>query len=86
MMSAQNMVLEFGSRQDLPLRIAVANSSSELVGAIGPLIGAALLLAFSHEVLFGVAIAFQIAAFLVVVRYVDEPRRRSVRLADAKID
>ena len=86
MLSAQNMVLEFGSRQDLPLRIAVANSSSELVGAIGPLVGAALLFAFSHEVLFGVAIAFQVAAFLLVVRYVDEPRRRPARLADAKID
>lgn len=74
MMSAQNMVLEFGSRQDLPLRIAVANSSSELVGAIGPLLGAAILLAFPHEVLFTTAIGFQLAAVLLVVLYVEEPR------------
>jgi MFS family permease len=83
MMSAQNMVLEFGSREDLPLRIAVANSSAELVGAIGPLLGAAILLAFPHEVLFCTAIVFQLAAILVVVFYVDEPRRRKARLADA---
>ncbi len=83
MMSAQNMVLEFGQREDLPLRIAVANSSSELVGAIGPLLGAAILLAFPHEVLFGTGIAFQLAAVLVVLFYVDEPRSRDSRLTDS---
>lgn len=86
MMSAQNMVLEFGGRADLPLRIAVANSSSELVGSIGPLLGAAILLAFSHEALFWTAIAFQVAAFLLVVFYVEEPRHRNGRLTDSKID
>jgi MFS family permease len=83
MMSAQNMVLEFGQREDLPLRIAVANSASELVGAIGPLVGAAILLAFPHEVLFGCAMAFQVVAGVIVVVYVDEPRRRRSRLADS---
>jgi MFS family permease len=83
MMSAQNMVLEFGQREDLPLRIAVANSSSELVGAIGPLLGAAILLAFPHEVLFWTAMSFQLLAVLLVVFYVDEPRRRDARLSDA---
>lgn len=84
MMSAQNMVLEFGQREDLPLRIAVANSSSELVGAIGPLVGAAILLAFPHEVLFGTAIAFQMVAAAMVVFYVDEPRRRPPRLSETQ--
>lgn len=86
MLSAQNMVLEFGAREDLPLRIAVANSSSELVGAIGPLLGTAILFTSSHESLFFTAIAFQWAAFLLVLFYVEEPRRREVRLADAKAD
>ncbi len=84
MMSAQNMVLEFGSREDLPLRIAVANSSSELVGAIGPLLGAAILLTSTHETLFWTAIAFQAAAVLLVIFYVEEPRRRDARLTDSK--
>ena len=82
MMSAQNMVLEFGQREDLPIRIAVANSSSELVGAVGPLIGAAILLAFPHEVLFGTAMTFQIVAATIVFLYVDEPRARNSRLGD----
>ena len=75
-MAAQNMVLEFGSRNDLPLRIAVANSAQELVGAIGPLLGGILAVAFGRETVFGVAIAFQIAAVGVVMSVVDEPRHR----------
>ncbi len=86
MMSAQNMVLEFGAREDLPLRIAVANSASELVGAIGPLVGTAILFASTHETLFWTAIAFQVAAVLVVIFYVEEPRRRDARLTDSKTD
>jgi MFS family permease len=86
MMSAQNMVLEFGARKDLPLRIAVANSASELVGAIGPLVGAAILFTSTHETLFWTAIAFQVAAALLVVFYVEEPRHRDARLADSKTD
>jgi MFS family permease len=76
MMAAQNMVLEFGSRSDLPLRIAVANSAQELVGAIGPLLGGILAVAFGRETVFGVAIGFQIAAVGAVMLVVDEPRNR----------
>jgi MFS family permease len=77
MMSAQNMVLEFGLREDLPLRIAVANSASEFVGTIGPLLGSAIAIAFSYEALFCVAISFQLAAIARVMFFVDEPRRRT---------
>jgi len=79
MMSAQNMVLEFGSREDLPLRIAVANSSSELVGTIGPLLGAAIAIVWNYEALFCVAIAFQLTAVVVMLLFVEEPRFRPTR-------
>lgn len=75
-MAAQNMVLEFGSRSDLPLRIAIANSAQELVGAIGPLLGGILAVSFGREIVYEVAIAFQLAAIGVVVLRVDEPRHR----------
>jgi len=84
MMSAQNMVLEFGERETLPLRIAVANSTSELVGAIGPLLGAGIAIVWNHEVLFCVAIAFQLASIAVVLLFVDEPRARPPRLSEAE--
>jgi MFS family permease len=77
MMAAQNLVLEFGSRHNLPLRIAVANSSSELVGAFGPLAAGVLATAVGYRAVFGTAIAFQLAALVVMVRWVDEPRRRA---------
>ncbi len=76
MLSAQNLVLEFGEREDLPLRIAVANSASEFVGAIGPLLGAVIALSWSHEAVFCIAIAFQLASILIMLLFVDEPRRR----------
>lgn len=76
MMSAQNLVLEFGSRENLPLRIAVANASSELVGVVGPLLAGGLATLVSYPAVFGTAIAFQLAAMGIVLRYVDEPRER----------
>lgn len=75
-MSSQNLVLEFGSRENLPLRIAVANSASELVGAIGPLVGGVLATTVSYEAVFWTGIAFQLAAVVWVLRAVPEPRWR----------
>ena len=76
MMSAQNLVLEFGSRRNLPMRIAVANSATELVGAVGPVVGGILSVTVSHTAVFWTALAFQLAAFVMVVLLVREPRRR----------
>jgi MFS family permease len=75
-MSAQNLVLEFGSRRNLPLRIAVANSASELVAAFGALLGGALAMLTTHIVVFWTAIAFQLAGLAMVVLWVDDPRHR----------
>ena len=80
MLSGQNMVLEFGSREDLPLRIAVASSASEFVGTIGPLLGAVIAVALSHVAVFCTAIAFQLASVFVVLFLVEEPRSRRRRL------
>ncbi len=75
-MAAQNMVLEFGSRADLPMRIALANSAQEFMGFIGPLLGGALAVLFSKESVFFAAIAFQLGAIAVVLLFVEEPRHR----------
>ena len=76
-MASHNMALEFGSRSDLPVRIAVANSAQEFVGFIGPLLGGAIAVAFSKPSLFVVAIVFQLSAALMVMIFVDEPRHRA---------
>jgi MFS family permease len=77
MMAAQNLVLEFGSRHNLPLRIALANSSSELVGAIAPLSAGLLAAAVGYRAVFATAIAFQLAALLLMAVWVREPRHRT---------
>jgi MFS family permease len=76
MMASQNLVLEFGSRRNLPMRIAVANSASELVGAVGPVAAGVLVALGSYTAVFWTAIAFQMAAILWVVIAVKEPRHR----------
>ena len=75
-MSAQNLVLEFGSRRNLPMRIAVANSASELVAAVGAVAGGVMAAAFSYVAVFWTAIVFQLVALVLVLFWVGEPRRR----------
>ena len=82
MLASQNMVLEFGDREDLPMRIAVANSASELVGAVGPVLGGVLAYLWSYHAVFWVAIGFQVIAVLFVIVFVEDPRRaRRIRPA-----
>jgi MFS family permease len=76
-MSAQNLVLEFGARDDLPMRIAVANSASEFVGAIGPLLAGAIAVFASYDAVFATSLVFQLAAVTIVIFWVDEPRHRA---------
>ena len=83
-MSAQNLVLEFGSRENLPMRIAVANSASELVAAIGAVAGGAIGAVMGYPTLFWIAVAFQLAGLAIVVFFVDEPRGRAADLQVGK--
>jgi predicted MFS family arabinose efflux permease len=74
-MSAQNLVLEFGSREQLPLRIAVANSASELVAAVGALAGGLLAVALGQAMVIWIAVACQAVAFTLIWVGVTDPRR-----------
>jgi len=74
-MSAQNLVLEFGSRSGLPLRIAVANSASEMVAAVSTVAGGLLAASVGYEWVFCAAIGFQVIGLAVVGLTVVEPRR-----------
>ena len=77
MLASQNLVLEFGSALDRPLRIATANSASEFV-VMFAFLGAALLSdTYPLPVVFVLASLFHIAA-LVLARGVTDPRVRTV--------
>ncbi len=74
MMGQQNLVLEFGAREDLPLRIAVTNSATEAMGVIAPLAGGVLASVFDFPSVFFSAIAFKLAAAALVAIRLREPR------------
>ncbi len=69
-----NLTLEFGSREDLPTRIAIANTAAEAAGTVGPLLGGLLATAFGYPSVFVVSILFLLVGGTVVNYYVPEPR------------
>ncbi len=77
----QNLVLEFGHREDLPMRIAISNSTMALMTGIGTII-AGLIAAWSYTLLFSVSIVILSTAVLITWFFVDEPRHRIVSLED----
>ena len=59
--SGQNMVLEFGSSEDIPIRLAASGSSVNFVGAIGPLLGGLIVWTLSYPAWFIITIPLQLA-------------------------
>lgn len=74
--SSQNMTLEFGDREDLPMRIAIANTAAGTAGAIGPMIGGLLAGGLGYIWVFSTTIAFLAVGGMVVAIFVPEPRRQ----------
>jgi len=74
--ASQNLTLEFGHRNDLPMRIAIANTASELAGTIGPLVGGIIAATLGYTTLFLVSVAFLAAGGVMVALQVPEPRNR----------
>ena len=52
-MSAQTMILEFGARDDLPMRIAVSATAESITATLAPLIGGQVADLFGYDVVFG---------------------------------
>ena len=77
--SSQNLTLEFGDRDNLPVRIAIANTASEVAGTIGPLLGGGLAAMLGFEAVFAASITFLVIGGIVVRIYVPEPRLRAER-------
>ncbi|MBX3708122.1 MAG: MFS transporter [Pseudomonadales bacterium] len=74
--ASMNLTLEFGHRDDLPMRLAIANTAAELAGTIGPLAGGIIAHAYGYPSLFLVSVAFLVAGGLMVALRVPEPRHR----------
>ena len=48
-MSTTNIVLEYGHRHDVPMRMALSNTAEGAMGAIAPLIGGGLVVLWGYE-------------------------------------
>jgi MFS family permease len=73
-MSMNNMVFEFGSTAERPMRIAVVNSVVELSNAFGPLFAGFLADEVSYHSIFIISIVFAISALFMMYTLVTEPR------------
>ena len=78
-MSAQTMILEFGPRDDLPMRIAVSATAESITATLGPLIGGGLADLVGYGLVFGLSIGVLAAGLILLMTVVKEPR--TARLA-----
>ena len=80
LMSTSNIVLEYGHRHDVPMRMALSNTAEGAMGALAPLLGAGLVVWVGYEASFCATIVTMAVALGVLVWKVEEPRRK--RLAN----
>jgi MFS family permease len=78
-LSAQNMVLEFGHRDDIAMRLALSNTAEATTMAIGPLLLGAIIVGVGYRAVFGLSAVLEAAALVTMVALVEEPRKRRLR-------
>jgi MFS family permease len=79
-MSAQNIVFEFGHRDDMAMRLAFSNTAESIMSAAGPLIGGVIAASLGYHAVFWVAVACEAIALVLLVTLVEEPRKKRLQL------
>lgn len=74
-LSQQTLVLEFGAREDTPMRLAISTTAETSVAAIGPLVGGAIASLYGFIPLIWLSTGMIAAALIVILLRVNEPRR-----------
>jgi MFS family permease len=85
LMSSQTMVLEFGARDDIPMRLALTTTAQGAMNTIGPLAGGLIAATLGYQVLFGVSIGMLAIALAVLLTLVEEPRNRSLASGRSRV-
>jgi MFS family permease len=75
-MSSQTMVLEFGARQDVAMRLGLSQTAQGLMNFVGPLAGGVLAVVVGLRMVFYFSMAFEAIALALLIFIVDEPRYR----------
>jgi MFS family permease len=73
-MSAQNIVFEFGHRDDMAMRLALSNTAESVMSSIGPLAGGVIAATLGYHAVFAVSIVCQTIALVLLLALVQEPR------------
>ncbi|HEX4302939.1 MAG TPA: MFS transporter [Rhizomicrobium sp.] len=83
-MSAQNIVFEFGHRDDMAMRLAFSNTAEGIMSTAGPLLGGVIAASFGYFTVFWVAVACEAIALVLLVTLVEEPRKKRLQLEAEK--
>lgn len=79
MLSAQTLVLEFGNREDIPMRLAISTTAETSVASIGPLAGGVIAAVFGFAPLIIVSMVLMSIAWLAMLVLVRDPRNSNMR-------
>ena len=77
-MSSQTMVLEFGLREDIAMRLAFSSTAEGIMATLGPLAGGLMAATLGYTDLFWTSIGFEVIALTVLLTLVEEPRLRNL--------
>jgi MFS family permease len=77
MMAQQTMVLEFGHRDDVPMRLAASTTVETTMATLGPLLGGAIVAGAGYPPVFILTIVCLLAALAMLLFRVAEPRYRA---------
>src|SRR5690606_34087021 len=75
--ASQNLVLEFGQRHELPMRIAVSDTVCYVMMAFGPVLGGIVAQSGGFIQVFWIAIVVKGLALVAILRVAD-PRQRPI--------
>lgn len=76
-LSSQNIVLEFGHRDDMAMRLALSNTAESVMSTAGPLAGGVIAAGLGYAAVFWTSVAFLAVALVLLIVRVQEPRRRA---------
>jgi MFS family permease len=79
-MSSQNIVLEFGHRDDIAMRLALSNTAESTMAAVGPFIGGLIAAFIGYHAVFWVAMVCEAVSLGLLLAFVEEPRTKRLAL------
>jgi MFS family permease len=75
-LAAGTIVLEFGLREDVPMRLAFVTTVEGIVSTIGPIFAGLLIGAVGFGPLLGLSLGFILISLMIMTFWVNEPRHR----------